>query len=86
MYGDEFVEKPKIKLYLSSIPLNNRDRCNPLFRVHKSEWVHDKIERKSDISQIHHEQNKPKTPIHEREAKIKLIELLQLQKNKGVIK
>lgn len=65
MYGDEFL------------PIANRNRCNPLFRVHKSEWVMDKIGRKSDSIQIHEEQNKPRTPIHEREAKIRLIQQLQ---------
>ena len=81
MYGDEFIEKTK-KLYLSDTPLNNRDRCNPLFRIHKSEWIHDKIDRST--KHIHQEQNKPKTPIHEHEAKIKLIK--QLQESKEVIK
>ena len=80
MYGDEFLEKMKPKFYISSIPYNNRDRCNPLFRVHKSEWVQDKIGRRQDIIQMKQERLERKVPVHEREVKIKQIQLLQLQK------
>jgi len=68
MYGDEFLPYP------------NRDRCNPLFRVYKSEWVQDKIGRRQDIIQMKQERLERKVPVHEREAKIKLIKQLQLQK------
>jgi len=70
MYGDEFLPYP------------NRDRCNPLFRVHKSEWVQDKIERKADTIHMKQERLERKVSVHEREAKIKLIKQLQLQKIK----
>lgn len=75
MYGDEFLDENRkpIKNYdKTSIPASNMDRCNPLFRVHKSEWVSDKIERE------YKKPEQPKTLIYKREEMIKIIQQLQV--------
>lgn len=80
LYGDEFLDNAKkVSSYdKTNVPSSNRDRCNPLFRVHKSEWVSDKIDRKT--KELRDKQDNEQTnrmPIHEMEANIAIIKQLQ---------
>lgn len=79
MYGNEFINNTQ-KCNHNNPPAGvtlNEDTCNPLYTVHKSEWVADKIERKQSTKEIKEDQNKKRTPVHERERMIKLIEQIQ---------
>ncbi len=78
-YGNEFVndkQKCNHNNPPSGVVLNEKT-CNPLYTVRKSEWVADKIERKQGTIDIKKEQNKTRTPVHEREHMIRMIEQLQ---------
>lgn len=77
MYGDEYLDNAKkVASYdRTKIPSSNKDRCNPLYRVTKNEWTHDKNERglNKTINQKR-EDTVIRLPIHEINAKLKLIQ------------